>query len=59
MENRNNVLLVLDTKNCNNDEPTITTITQWDESPQHSGNLLASNYLKPFICAMQKLNGVL
>jgi len=58
MENRNNVLLVLDTENCNNDKPTITAITHWDESLQNSGNLLAGSYLKPVICAMQKINGI-
>jgi hypothetical protein len=59
MENRNNVSLVLDTEHCNSDKPAITNITQCDESPQNSGNLLASNYMKPVICAMQKINGVL
>lgn len=59
LENRNNVLLVLDTEHYNSDKPAITTITQWDESPQNSGNLLACNYLKPVICAMKKTNGVL
>lgn len=54
-----NVLLVLETENCNKDKPTITAITQWDESPYNSGNLLASNCLKPVICAMQKINGIL
>lgn len=47
MEDRNNILLVLDLENYNNDKPAITTITQKDESPQNSGNLLASNCLKP------------
>jgi hypothetical protein len=59
MGNRNNGLLVLDMENCNSDKPTITTITQWDESPQNSENLLASNCLKTVICVMQKINGIL
>ena len=55
MENTNNVLLVSDVGNCYNNKPAVTTITQWNESPQNSGNLLVSNCLKPIFVQCRKL----
>jgi hypothetical protein len=55
MEDTNNVLLVSYLGNFNKNKPAMSTITQWNEWPQNSRNLLVSNCLKPVFVQCRKL----